>query len=142
MNERQSISNVVRLALAMIVVHAAVATLHGAAHRILGIELSPLQTLYVVLVITLAPLAAGLLLWKRIARAGAIVLACSMAGASVFGAYNHFVAISADHVAHLSSATHGGWVVIFQATAIMLAFIEPFGVWIGLRALEEKQGAV
>ena len=141
MNERHAISNVARLALATIIAHAAVATLHGAAHRILGIELSQLQALYVVLVITLAPLAAGLLLWKRVGRAGAIILACSMAGALIFGAYNHFVAISADHIAHVSSATHGSWARIFQATAIVLACIEAFGVWVGVRALRETQEA-
>lgn len=133
MNERRVTSNVVRLALATIIAHAAVALLHGAAHKIVNVKLSPLQTAYVAIVIVIAPLVAGLLLWKRAKTAGAILLAGSMAGALVFGVYNHFVAWSPDHVSHVASATPGKWAVVFQLTSILLAIVEAFGVWAGVR---------
>lgn len=128
----------VRLSLWTILIHAVVTGLHGAAHQRLGITLSSLQILFVVIVINVAPLLAGLLLWKRVLRFGATLLGISMAGGLIFGVYNHFVAISPDHVSHVVNTTQESWVLIFQTTAVLLAVIEGFGVWVGTRILRKN----
>lgn len=131
-------SSVTRLALAAVVAHAAVLVAHSAAHEILGVEASPAQLAFIVAVIIVAPLAAGLLLWKRKEKAGASLLIGSMIGSLVFGVYYHFVADTTDHVSHVARMTPLGWSVVFQATAFLLALIEAFGVWAGWSVLKRS----
>lgn len=120
-----------RLALAIVIAHAAIATLHGAAHKALGVELSLSQTLFVAIVITVAPVLAGVLLWKRAGAAGAPVFLISMAGSFVFGVYYHFIAISPDHVSHVAATSRGPWATAFQVTAFLLMFVELAGIVVG-----------
>ena len=115
----------------LIIAHALVSALHGAAHQRLDVPLSPSQKLFVVVVIIVLPLVAGLLLWKKQHLSGALLLLGSMAGSLVFGVYNHFVASSPDHVSHVAIAATGGWVTVFQVTAALLAVVEAFGCLIG-----------
>lgn len=126
----------IRLALAAVIAHAVVLSLHAAAHQILGVEASQAQLFFIVIVIMVAPLAAGLLLWRRM-TAGAALMVCSMAGSLIFGVYNHFVAISPDHVSHVARLPQKSWAIIFQITAALLALVEAFGVWAGLRTLKK-----
>ena len=114
------------LALATIIAHVAVAALHGAAHQILGVELSANQLLFIVTVIMLTPLVAGLLLWKKMRTTGALLLACSMAGSLIFGIYNHFVAISPDHVSHVGALPQDSGHSFFRLPRT-LAFVEALG---------------
>jgi hypothetical protein len=102
----------------------------------LKVELSRSQFLFVVLVITIAPLVAGVLLLKNARAAGAILLALSMAGAFVFGLYYHFVQISPDHIFHLPGISGSIWVIAFQVTAVLLLLIEGIGVIAGIMALK------
>jgi hypothetical protein len=129
-----------RYAIQVIVVHALVSALHGAAHARLDIPLSFAQNLFVVVVIMIAPLVAGALLWRKHYLSGAIIFFCSMAGALVFGVYNHFVASSPDHVSHVAVMASGGWVIVFQVTAALVAIIEAFGCLIGVRMLKLYAG--
>ena len=138
MKGRQAAPGVTRLALATIIAHALIVSVHGAAHQILGVQASPSQTLFIFIVIMLAPLLAGLLLWKRYDNLGAILLACSMAGSLAFGVYNHFVAISPDHVSIVSRMSLATWALIFQGTALLLAAIEAVGVYAGISLLKKK----
>ena len=121
-------------AIVVVIVHALVSLLHGAAHQRLNVPLSLSQNLYVVLVIFIAPLVAWALLWRKKYLLGALLLTASMAGALVFGVYNHFVASSPDHVSHVAAAATGGWVTVFQFTAVLLAVVEAvgcvFGIWL------------
>jgi hypothetical protein len=128
-------SDPVRLAMATIIAHVAVVALHSAAHQILGVQASPVQLLFIVIVIMLAPLVAWLLLWKSRRTTGALLLAGSMAGSLIFGVYNHFIAISPDHVAEVTHLPQQNWALIFQITAALLALIEAFGIWAGIRIL-------
>lgn len=137
MKERSSSSRTIRIALAIIIAHAAVVAMHAAAHQILGVEASPIQLVFIVTVIMLAPLVAGLLLWKKVRTIGALLLACSMAGSLIFGVYNHFVLISPDHVSHVGALPQKFWALIFQITAALLAFVEALGIWAGIRSLKE-----
>ena len=123
----------VRLAIAVIVAHAAVSAVHGTAHHRLSIALTPAQALFVEVVILVAPVVAGLLLWRGVRRSGGALLMSSMFGALAFGVWNHFVAQSPDNV---SDTPTGTWGTIFQLTAILLALIEAWGCWVGFRVLQ------
>jgi hypothetical protein len=131
----------VRFALRVVVAHAAAVALHSAAHEVLGVEATGPQLTFIVAVIIVAPLVAGLLLWRGREQAGALLLACSMIGSLVFGVYYHFVSDTADHVSHVARMTPAGWAVVFQATALALALTEAAGAWAGARALGRGSAA-
>jgi len=138
-------SNAVRIALYAVVAHAAVVVVHSVAHEILGVKATPAQLVFIIAVIIVAPLVAGLLLWRGKERAGALLLICSMLGSLAFGVYYHFVADTADHVSHVARMTPFGWAVVFQATALLLSLIEAFGAWAGwvvLRRVHFKTQAI
>jgi hypothetical protein len=126
-----------RPVLAIIVVHAIVGSLHATAHQILGIQLSQAQLIYIVVIIMLAPLAAGILFLKRLKTEGAALLVCSMAGSLIFGVFNHFVMNTPDHVSHVAALPQKSWAIVFQITAVLLALTEAFGIWAGMRALNK-----
>jgi hypothetical protein len=111
----------------IVLAHLAISIVHGAAHQELHIELDTLQKLFVLVIITICPLAAMVLLWTRYQRAGALLLAFSMFGSLVFGVWNHFVVAGPDHVTAVSS--------LFGATAVLLAVTEAGGISVGLAAL-------
>ncbi|HKR00564.1 MAG TPA: hypothetical protein VJT09_07815 [Pyrinomonadaceae bacterium] len=134
MRESALPSKAVRLALAAVLAHAVVSALHAAAHQVLGINASPSQTLFIVAVILVAPLVAGFLLWKG-KRAGAVILACAMAGSLIFGVYNHFWVSSPDHVTEVGHLPQKSWALVFQVSAALLALVEAFGIWAGMRVL-------
>lgn len=134
-------SKAVRLALYAVAAHAAVLVVHSTAHEILGVEATTPQLVFIVAVIIVAPLAAGLLLWKGSVKAGALLLTCSMAGALAFGVYYHFIADTADHVSHVARMTPAGWAVAFQASALLLALAEALGAWAGAAALKKNRAA-
>lgn len=129
-------SRAARFAVIVIIAHAVISALHATAHRSLDVELSPSQLAFIAIVIIVAPLLAALLLWKGAQRAGALLLAFSMAGAFLFGVINHFVLISPDHVQHVPGLPGSPGVLMFQLTAILLAFVEAMGVIAGLMALK------
>jgi hypothetical protein len=132
MRASETLSNAARFALATIILHVAVVILHAAAHQALGINASPAQLLFIVTIIMIGPPLAGVLLWKRRDIFGPIALTLLMAGAFVFGVYNHFILFSPDYVSHVSNTKPGGWAVVFQATAILLAVTEGLGVCAGI----------
>ncbi|HVG33785.1 MAG TPA: hypothetical protein VM911_11915 [Pyrinomonadaceae bacterium] len=122
----------------VIIAHAVISSLHATAHRRLGIELSPAQLMFIAIVIIVAPLLAGLLIWKGTRTAGALLLAFSMAGAFLFGVINHFVLISPDHVQHVQGLPGSPRVLLFQITAVLLALVEVIGVIAGIMALKKE----
>lgn len=129
-----------RLALLLLLGHIVVNMAHGVAHWALAIPLTRSQELFILLVIVIAPLAAGVLIWRGSRFAGPLVLAASLAGALLFGVWNHFVALSPDHVSHLLGAASPGWRILFHATAILLVPTEGLGCWAGLRMLKGPAG--
>ena len=121
-----------RWAVALVWVHLVVNLVHGAAHRELGILPSPLANAFILLVIVIGPLVALALLRFAGEPTGGAALATTMAGALVFGLWNHFAVPSPDHVGHVAG---GGWGRVFQVTAVLLAVTEAAGAWAGLRLL-------
>ena len=123
------------LSLGIILAHLAVSIFHGLAHQGAMVTLTTFGSVYVLVVITLAPLVAGGLLFTRWARIGALLLALSMLGSFVFGGWYHFLSATNDHV----SQVHGPWRSTFIGTAIVLAVSELAGLIIGIFAFQAIQ---
>ncbi|HEX6716948.1 MAG TPA: hypothetical protein VF088_07545 [Pyrinomonadaceae bacterium] len=116
------------LAIAIVVLHIVFSIPHGMAHSDLHIQMALWQNIYIWVVITLLPLVAAVLIWKR-PRTGFLLLLCSMAGSFVFGVFYHFISAGPDNVAsHAGHASAG----MFLWTAVLLALIEAAGFVIGL----------
>jgi hypothetical protein len=86
----------------LVVIHALAHGLHGLAHKQIPIPLSLFQTVFVGIVILLAPIIAAVLLWTQFDRIGSSLLLISMAATILFGIYNHYIVLSPDHVSHVS----------------------------------------
>jgi hypothetical protein len=115
-------------ALGLILLHLVVSMLHGQAHQAAMVALNTFGYVYVLMVITLMPLASGVLLFTRLRRAGALLLALSMFGSFVFGLWYHFLSATSDNVVQV----HGPWHSTFLWTAVALAVIELAGTFVGL----------
>jgi predicted neutral ceramidase superfamily lipid hydrolase len=114
------------------VIHAIVVVLHGLAHANIPVPLSLVQSLFVDVVIVLAPIVAAVLLWTSFDRMGNWLFLSSMTGALLFGIYNHFIAMSPDHI---SQIPFDDWGVLFQVTALLLLVTEGIGCGVGVWAL-------
>ena len=120
-------------ALGLVLIHFAVSTLHGSAHQAAQVNLTTFGYVYVVVVITLAPLVAAILLFTRKQKFGGLLLAVSMFGSFIFGVWYHFLSSTNDYV----SQVHGPWHSTFLWTAAALAVIELAGTLIGWRLYRE-----
>jgi hypothetical protein len=118
-------------ALGVVAIHFVVVVLHGKAHEVLPVNATPAQLAFIIPVIILAPVLAGILLLK-FETAGTILLTASMLGSFVFGVYYHFMAETIDHVAHVARMQPVFWSQMFQATAYLLAISEISGTVLGL----------
>jgi hypothetical protein len=116
---------------AAILAHLAITILHGATHRGAGVLLAAWQGAFVLSVIIVLPLVAGILLTIR-RRIGARLLLLSMAASLIFGVLFHFVLPTSDHVAHVSS---GPWQRPFIFSAAALAISEVVGCVAGVVAV-------
>jgi hypothetical protein len=114
------------------IVHAIVVALHGLAHQNIPVPLSLAQSLFVGMAIVLAPIVAAVLVWTPFDRIGSWLFCGAMTGSLLFGIYNHFIAISPDH---LSQIPLEGWGVLFQVTAILLLVTEGLGCGVIIWAL-------
>ena len=123
------------LSLGIILAHLGISVFHGLAHQGAMVTLTTFGSVYVLVVITLAPLVAGGLLFTRWAKIGALLLALSMLGSFAFGGWYHFLSATNDHV----SQVHGPWRSTFIWTAIVLAASELVGVIIGISTFRAIQ---
>src|SRR5262249_17383057 len=119
---------------AVVAAHAVVSAVHGVAHAQVGVAIFPslFHLVMIVGVITLAPVAAAVLLWTPFRRAGAWLLVASMAASLLFGVFYHYSAAGPDHV---SQIPQGNWGMLFHVTAALLAVTEVLGCGVGLGAL-------
>lgn len=127
---------VAQYGITIVILHAIAHGLHGLAHTQIPVPLSLLQSAFIVAVIFLAPILAATLLWTSFYRIGGWLLLSSMAGAILFGIYNHLLVISPDHVSQVSLTS---WGLLFQVTASLTLIIDGFGCWIGVWALKPVQ---
>jgi hypothetical protein len=112
-----------------VLAHLMVNSIHGTAHRELGVELGPAAMFFVIGVILLSPLFAIVLLWASQKRLGLVILTLSMAASLAFGLYNHFAVRGPDHVGEQAP---GPWGTAFVLTAYLLFFTEAMGTYVGL----------
>lgn len=117
-----------RLAALLVIVHALVSGIHGVAHAELPVALAAWQEAFVLIVATLAPLAALVLLYRGRERAGVALLTTSMAAALLFGLTVHYLVPNLDNVASIPA---GPWHLHFAWTAAAIALTELGGAAIG-----------
>lgn len=118
----------------IVAVHFIVSVVHGLAHSRLHIALNGWQSVFVLLVVTVAPLISALLLWRDSANGFGLLLT-SMLGSMIFGGYYHFISVGADNVGSLGLHS---WARPFQVTAVSLAITEAAGVLTGLLGVFKK----
>lgn len=116
--------------------HFVLVGIHGVAHLIIPVPLSILQYLFVISIITVAPIVAVVLLQKQSYDIGMALLFGSMLGALVFGVYNHFIVITPDHISQIPATN---WGKAFEITAFGLMISETLGTGIGLWELTKKE---
>jgi hypothetical protein len=107
----------------LVIVHLAASLWHGNAHTHLGIELSTEQTLFVYIIVIIAPVVAAILVWTRYVSMALRVFCLSMLGSFLFGAYQHYVLVSPDNIHYLQAGTpacHSH----FMISACLIALIE------------------
>jgi hypothetical protein len=129
---RQLMRGEVRYAAWTVIAHAAVVALHAPAHVKLQILMSWLAQAFIVMVIILAPPVSLALLWVGRYSSGFMLLAGSMLGSLLFGAYNHFAAPGLDNFSGQPASARGE---LFKLTSILLLVIEGLGCLVGVRGL-------
>jgi len=112
--------------------HTVITTLHTVAHMQLEVFLNLWQNAYVLVVILIGPIAAGIALWTKHQRIGAWGVLLTMTGSLLFAGFFHFVHISEDHVAYLPD---GPGQLLFQVTAVATAIVNAAGIPIGIWAI-------
>jgi len=119
------------------VAHLLLNIAHGLAHRQLGVGLAIRDSIFVIAVVLVSPLAAMTLVWTAAKRFGLVLLSFSMFGSLLFGWYHHFLAMSPDHV-HSQPST--AWGMTFVLTAYCLLFTEAIGTYAGFHFLWIAKG--
>lgn len=102
---------------------------HGVPHAAVPVPLTPFQTAFVVLVVTVAPVAGFVLAWRGAERVGWIVFSLSMAASFAFGVYHHFLVPNPDNVRSVG----GSWHSPFLVTAVLVAVAGFGGIVAGAR---------
>ncbi len=118
----------------LVLVHFMTALWHGDAHTVLEINLPAVKTLFIYLVIVLAPLAGTILLWTRYYSVGIAVVTISMASSLAFGVYHHYILISPDNIAHLPAGLPAAQAQFINSAAL-IALFELVSALVGAYAL-------
>src|SRR6266513_3675774 len=134
MNEFEIVRKPPRLALTVLAaIHLTVVLWHGATHSQLAVTLSRFQTLFVLVVIVIAPVLATLLLWMRLDGLALWIYSISMLASLLFGVYYHYLAFSPDNV-HYRPPSGDTARQQFAISAAAVAITELIAtVWSGFR---------
>lgn len=89
----------------LVAVHLVASLWHGNAHTRLAIYLPAEKTLFIVIVILIAPIVAAALVWTRYISLGLWVFFLSLLGSFLFGAYHHYLLVSPDNIGHLPAGS-------------------------------------
>lgn len=119
-----------KLAKHIVLLHGIIAGIHGLSHVYSSVYLPWWGSLFVLIVIVLAPLVSIRLFNIRYYQMGMWLLMLSMLGAFIFGVMNHFIVINPDHV----SEVHEGN-AFFTITSWAVALSELAGTGIGIGGL-------
>lgn len=112
---------------AVLVVHLAVAIVHGATHGLLGVGLPGWQNGLVLLSTFVGPVV-GVGLARRDHPLGVPLFTVSMAGALALGGLLHFLVENPDHVGSLPASP---WRLPFQASAVAVGVTPTVGLIAG-----------
>ena len=123
-----------RLGVLVVILHAIVTIPHSIAHTNLHIATDTWQSIYIFVVILIAPIVAAVLIWIR-RRTGFALLTISMIGSFAFGVYYHFIAMGSDNAFTLQASS---WTLTFQLSAWLLAITELGGAVIGFLGLANR----
>ena len=118
------------IALGLVAVHFVVVVMHAIAHEVLKVKATPAQLAFIIPVIVVAPVVAGVMI-PKFKRAGTVLLFVSMFGSFVFGLYYHFIADTIDHVSHVARLEPAFWSAMFQLTSYLLLVSELLGTVVG-----------
>lgn len=121
---------------AIVLIHLFVLLWHGAAHVEIPVPLTASETIFVILIIYLTPLAGAGLLWTSYITAGVWLIILSMLGSLLFGFINHFMRASPDYVLAVPPST---WRHSFVVSAALLAVVETAGTMVGVLALRSPK---
>ena len=116
----------------LVVVHLVATLWHGDAHQQLAIGLPPEKTIFVYVVILIAPIVSAGLVWTRYVSIGLWVLVLSMLGALLFGAYHHYVLVSPDNIGHLpvgSPEAHSQFIYSAAVIALLELLASLYGAY-------------
>ena len=123
-----------RLGVLVVILHAIVTIPHSIAHTNLHIAMDTWQSIYIFVVILIAPIVAAVFIRIR-PRSGFALLTISMIGSFAFGVYYHFIATGSDNAFTLPASS---WTLTFQLSAWLLAITELGGAVIGFLGLTNR----
>jgi len=121
---------------AIVLAHLLVNIAHGLAHHELRVGLALPGTMFVIVVVLIAPLLAMGLLWTAEKRLGLMLLSLSMSASFLFGLYHHFLAMGPDHV---DSQPWSPWGLTFGLTAYLLLVTEAIGTYVAVQFLRKAK---
>jgi len=98
------------------------------AHRELHIDLAPLDSIFVIVVVLIFPLIGNGAALDSRKTVGLTLLSLSMFGSFLFGLYHHFLALGPDHVHSQPPSPRG---ITFVLTAYLLLITEAIGTYVG-----------
>jgi hypothetical protein len=117
---------------AVVLIHLFVLFWHGVMHVEIPVPLTSSETIFVVLIIFLTPLAGAGLLWTSYRIAGVWLIILSMMASLLFGFINHFIRATPDYVLAVPPNV---WRHSFVVSAALLAVVETVGTMMGVMAL-------
>jgi hypothetical protein len=132
MNIFKSNPKVVNYAIVLVLLHAVVLLIHGVAHVGENVIPSPLDGVFILVVIWIAPFAAIALLKGQRWQLGSLLYLAAMVAALVYEVYYHFILPGPDNIAFVSA---GFWQAIFQVSVVLSAIMELVGTFLGLELL-------
>jgi len=107
--------------------HLIVGLVHYQSHMLAGVQNTPFQLLFILLVVTIAPWVAVYLAFRASLRTASAMFALTMAASFLFGFLLHFVIEGPDLYSNVT-AVHQG---LFLQSAVGLALAEFSGVVMG-----------
>jgi hypothetical protein len=124
----------------LVAAHVLAAGLHGFAHQVHGVDLSAWQSLFVAVIVVIAPLCGAWLYWRARARSGLVLITSAMIAADVFAVASHLVLSGHDNVL-LHPAWHAvhpatGW--LFEVSAFAVLLTETAAGVVGLWCLRQQ----
>ena len=129
------------IAIWLVAIHFVVVVTHSIAHEVLKVKASSAQLAFIIPVIIVAPVVAGIML-PKFNRAGTVLLFVSMLGSFVFGLYYHFIADTIDHVSHVARLEPAFWSAMFQLTSYLLLVSELLGAVVAGLLLVRRSEAI